>query len=462
MKSKEEVFEELSPIFNPKAVAVIGASREKGKIGHSVYKTMKKSLNGKLYPVNPKADEILGDKSYNSIKEISEEIDLAVFTIPAKLTPKIMEECGEKGVKGAVIITSGFSEIGNKKLEKKLKEKAEEHGVRIIGPNCLGILDNTTGLNTLFLPPEKLKIPKKGGIGVISQSGAVGSVMVDWCSYENFGLSRFISFGNGIDIDERELIKFLGGDPETKVIVMYLEGTKNGRELMNAAKEVTPEKPVIVLKGGKTSEGSEAVASHTGSLAGSAEVYNSAFKQSNIVQARTMLDLLDYAEVFEKQPLPNGKKVMIMTNGGGYGVLSADEVINQGLELAEINSNLKKELRKTVPEYGDIGNPLDLLGDADASRYKKALKAIEKSKDIDAVICVQLFQTDPMEEKAIESVFEFNKNSDKPIIVVTAGAGKVQEVKEKLENGGIPVFNTPNRAVDALRSMVEYKERKDF
>ncbi len=460
MKSKEEIFKELSPIFNPDKAAVVGASREKDKIGHSVYKTMKESMEGEVHPVNPNAEEVLGEKSYDSIKEIPGKVELAVISVPAKITPKIIEECGEKGVKGAVIITSGFSEIGNQELEEKLKKKIEEAGIRVIGPNCLGILDNTTGLNTLFLPPEKLEIPKKGGIGVISQSGAVGSVMVDWCSYENFGLSRFISFGNGIDIDERELIKFLGGDPETKVIVMYLEGTKNGRELMNAAKEVTPEKPVIVLKGGKTSEGSEAVASHTGSLAGSAEVYNSAFKQSNIVQARTMLDLLDYAEVFEKQPLPNGKKVMIMTNGGGYGVLSADEVINQGLELAEINSNLKKELRKTVPEYGDIGNPLDLLGDADASRYKKALKAIEKSKDIDAVICVQLFQTDPMEEKAIESVFEFNKNSDKPIIVVTSGADRVRRLKEKLEDEGIPVFNTPNRAVDALTSMIKYKERK--
>ncbi|MFW5902381.1 MAG: acetate--CoA ligase family protein [archaeon] len=461
MKSKEQVFKELSSIFNPNTVAVIGASREKGKIGHSVYKTMKESLKGKTYPVNPKANEILGDKSYKSIKEIPEEIDLAVFTVPAKITPMVMEECGEKGVKGAVIITSGFSEIGNKELEEKLRKKAEEHGVRIIGPNCLGILDNTTGLNTLFLPPEKLKIPKKGGIGVISQSGAVGSVMVDWCSYENFGLSRFISFGNGIDIDERKLIKFLGADPETEVIVIYLEGTKNGRELMEAAKEVTTEKPIIILKGGKTSEGSKAVSSHTGSLAGSAEVYDAAFQQSNIIQARTMLDLLDYAEVFEKQPLPKGKRVMIITNGGGYGVLSADEVINQGLKLAEIKPGLKKKLREIIPKYGDIGNPLDLLGDADSDRYKKVLKILEKAEGIDAVICVQLFQTDPMEEEAIEPVFEFNENSDKPIIVVTAGAGKVREIKEKLENDGIPVFNTPNRAVDALRSMVKYEEGKD-
>jgi len=461
MKSKEQVFKELSPVFNPDTVAVIGASREKEKIGHSVYKTMKQSFKGKVYPVNPNAEEILGEKSFNSVKDIPGEVDLAVITVPAKITPKVIEQCGEKNVEGAVIITSGYSEIGNNELEKKLKQKIEEAGIRVVGPNCLGILDNTTGLNTLFLPPEKLSIPKKGGIGIISQSGAVGSVIVDWCSYENFGVSRFISYGNGIDIDERHLIKFLGQDPETDVIAIYLEGTQEGRDLMQAAKEVTTEKPIIVLKGGKTSKGSEAVSSHTGSLAGSAEVYSSAFQQSNIIQARTMLDLLDYAEAFEKQPLPSGRNVMIVSNGGGYGVLSTDEVINQGLELAEISPELEKELEKAIPDYGNVGNPFDILGDADQERYKKALKPLQDADEVDAVICVQLFQTGPMDEEAIQSVFDFNKNSDKPIIVVTSGSEKVHEIKEKLENKGIPVFNTPNRAVDALTSLIKYKERKE-
>lgn len=460
MKSKEEIFKELSPIFNPDKAAVVGASREKDKIGHSVYKTMKESMEGEVHPVNPNAEEVLGEKSYDSIKEIPGKVELAVISVPAKITPKIIEECGEKGVKGAVIITSGFSEIGNQELEEKLKKKIEEAGIRVIGPNCLGILDNTTGLNTLFLPPEKLEIPKKGGIGIISQSGAVGSVMVDWCSYENFGVSRFISYGNGIDIDERHMIKFLGEDPETNVIAIYLEGTQGGRELMEAAREVTPEKPVIVLKGGKTSKGSEAVESHTGSLAGSAEVYKAAFHQTNVIQARTMLDLLDYAEAFEKQPLPEGKKVMVITNGGGYGVLSTDEVVNQGLELADIEPGLEEKISESVPDYGEVGNPFDLIGDADAERYKKALKPLQDAEGIDAVICVQLFQTKPMEEGSIEPVIEFNENSDKPIIVVTSGADRVRRLKEKLEDEGIPVFNTPNRAVDALTSMIKYKERK--
>lgn len=460
---KKDMYEELMPMFNPKKVAVIGASRKKGKIGHSVYKTIKKSLKeGEVHPVNPKARKINGDNAYKSVKEVPGEIDLAVIVVPAKFVPAVVKECGEKGVKGAVVITSGFSEIGKKELEEELKKEAEEASIRIIGPNCLGILDNLSGLNTLFLPEEKLGRPKKGKIGIISQSGAVGSVIVDWASAENYGLSRFISYGNGVDIDERELIRFLGRDEETDVICLYLEGTDDGRQLMESLKEVTPKKPVIILKAGKTSQGSRAVASHTGSLAGSAEVYEAAFKQTGTIQARNMLDMMDYAEAFEKQPLPDGKKVAIVTNGGGFGVLSTDEVIIQGLEMAEFKPKTKKKLEGILPDYGKVNNPLDLMGDAGPKSYSKALKVLEKTDEVDMVLCVELFQTLPMNEKAVKPVLKFNKNSPKPIIVCTAGGEMVQRIKKKLENGGVPVFNTPHRAVDAMKALVKYKEVKDY
>lgn len=457
--AEKDIYNELKPVFYPENAAVVGASRKEGEVGNSVYETLKKSLKGSTYPVNPNADEVNGDRAYSSIKNVPRKVDLAVVVVPAKIVPKIIEECGEAGVKGAIVISSGFSEIGKENLENELKEKAREGNVRIIGPNCLGILDNITGVDTLFLPEEKLGTPKEGKVGIISQSGAVGSVIVDWASSENYGMSRFISYGNGVDLDERDLMRFLGQDPETEVIAVYLEGTDDGRDLMKAAKEVTGDTPVIIIKAGKTSKGSEAVASHTGSLAGSAEVYRAAFKQTGIIEARNMMDLLDYSEAFEKQPLPDGKRIFVITNGGGFGVLSTDEVINQGLELAEIDPELEKELDEIIPEYGEVHNPLDLMGDAGPDRYKRALELVEDSEDVDAVLCIELFQTVPMNEKAIEPVLEFNKDSDKPIIVCTAGGKLVQKMKRKLENGGVPVFNTPHRAVDALTSLVEYSER---
>ncbi len=459
--TEKDTYRDLEPIFDPEGIAVIGASREKGKIGNSVYKTLKESAETDVYPVNPHADEVNGEKAYDSVKDIPSQVDLTVVTVPAKIVPKVIQESGEAGAKGAIIITSGFSEIGKNQLENKVKEKARETDIRVIGPNCLGILDNITGLDTLFLPPEKLGVPKKGKVGIISQSGAVGSVIVDWASAENYGMSRFISYGNGVDLDERDLMRFLGQDPETEVIAIYLEGTEDGQDLMKAAEKVTSDTPVVILKAGKTNEGSKAVSSHTGSLAGSAEVYSAAFKQTNIVEARNMMDLLDYAEAFEKQPLPDGKKVLVITNGGGFGVLSTDEVINQGLELMELTPGLREKLDKVIPDYGEPNNPLDLMGDADPDSYRKALEIVREEETIDAVLCIQLFQTVPMNEKAIEPVLDFNKESDKPIIVCTAGGELVQKMKRELENGGVPVFNTPHRAVDALTSLVEYAQGQE-
>ncbi len=456
------LYEELTPMFKPKKVAVIGASRKKGKIGNSIYITLKDSLKkGEVHPVNPKARKINGDKAYNSIKEVPGQVDLAVVVVPAKFVPKVIEECGEKGVKGAVVVTSGFSEVGNKELEEELAQKAKEGGVRIIGPNCLGILSNPSGLNTMFLPREKLGIPKEGKVGIVSQSGAVGSVIVDWAAAENYGISEFISYGNGVDLDERELITFLVQDPNTDAVCLYLEGTSNGRELIESLREVTPKKPVIVLKAGKTKQGSQAVASHTGSLAGSAEVYDAVFKQTGALQARTLLDLLDYAEIFEKQPLPKGKKVAIITNGGGFGVLSTDEVIRQGLEMTEFKQETKKKLEKILPSYGTVNNPLDLLGDAGPKRFSKALEIIKNVDEVDIVLCIALFQTEPMNEKVVESVFKFDKESIKPITICTAGGEPVKKMKKKFEDGGIPVFNTPQRAVDALRAMIEYSDYRE-
>lgn len=456
----EDIYEELKPIFDPEGIAVVGASRKEGKIGNSVYKNLKESAKTQVYPINPKAEAVDEDKAYDSLKELPCEVDVVVVTVPAKVVPQIMRESGEAGVKGAVIITSGFSEIGEKELEETIKDIARKNNIRVIGPNCLGVMDNITGLDTLFLPSEKLGTPKKGKVGIISQSGAVGSVIVDWAAAENYGVSRFISYGNGIDLDERHLIKFLGQDPETEVIAIYLEGTKNGRELMKAAREVTPEKPIIVLKAGKTGRGSKAVSSHTGSLAGSIEVYRAAFKETGIIEARNMLDLMDYAEAFEKQPLPSGRKVMIITNGGGFGVLSTDEVIFQGLQLAELSSSMKEKLDEIMPDYGEPNNPLDLVGDAGPDSFERALDIVKCEDDVDAVICIELFQTVPMGEGAVDAALKFNEDSDKPIIVCTAGGELVRRMKKKLEDGGIPVFNTPHRAVDALTSLVDYSEFK--
>ncbi len=447
----------LGSFFNAKTIAVIGASRKKGKIGYTVFSNFVKA-GKKAYPINPKAKQILGKKAYASVLDVPGSIDLAVITVPAKIVSPVLKQCIQKGIKSAVIITSGFAEIGNKQMEEELKQLSKK--INIIGPNCLGVFDNYSGIDTLFLPPEKLQRPRKGSISFISQSGAVGSVILDWMASEGYGVNKFISYGNAIDVNETDLLEYLGEDKKTKVISMYLEGVKEGKKFMKVAKKVTKKKPVIVIKGGRTSAGAKAVSSHTGSLAGNDAVYDAVFKQVGVIRPRHLIEMFDFAKVLSEQPLPKGNRVLIITNGGGFGVLAADQVSLKKMQLAELTEKSKREMIKVLPAYAPVHNPLDLVGDADDLRFKKALEVAGKDKNVDAILLILLFQTAPITEKVTDYVINFNKKKKKPLVVCSAGGNYVKQLAKKLEENNVPVFNSPAKAVDALNALIKYSEIK--
>ncbi|MCS7134861.1 MAG: CoA-binding protein [Candidatus Aenigmarchaeota archaeon] len=446
----------MQHFFNPKSIAVIGASRDEGKLGHIIFKNFFENGFKRLYPINPNADEILGIKCYKSVLEVKDNIDLAVIAVPAKIVSQVLTECVKKKVNSVVIISSGFSEIGEegKRMEEELKGIISKNKTRIIGPNCIGIYDAYSKVDTLFLSKERCGRPKKGNISFISQSGAVGSTVLDVFYNMDIGISKFVSYGNGIDITETELLEFLGKDKSTKVILAYLEGLKkDGRIFLEKVKKI--KKPIIVLKSGKSDKGSKAVSSHTGSLAGESKIYSSAFKQFGIIEANRWEELLDYSIAFSTQPVPRGNRIVIITDGGGFGILATDEAERLGLLLPEPSEKLKRSLAKTMPTYASLHNPIDLTGDATAERYKIALKECLSSKEYDGAIVICLFQVPTVEEKVVDYIIECKKFR-KPIIVCSVGSDFTERQNKKLMANNIPVYPTPERAVRAFHALVRF------
>jgi len=457
-----EIYEELKPLFNPKSVVVIGASREKGTVGWSIFNDFvsSKKFKGKVYPVNPNAKEILQRKAFPSIKDVKGDVDLAVIAVPAKIVPHVMHDCVDKGVKTAVIVSSGFSEIGHKALEAEIEHIARESHMRVVGPNCLGVFDGHSGVDTLFLPEEKLQRPRPGNIALITQSGAVGSVILDWISSEGYGISKFISYGNGADLTETDFIEYLMEDDQTDVICMYLEGSKNGRRMYHMLKDAVKEKPVLIIKAGSSKEGTHAVSSHTGSLAGSDEIYQAAFKQAGVLRTHDMETMFDYAQALSHQPLSKGDNILVITNGGGFGVLATDEIISRGMHMAQLSEGTKKTIKRYLPTYAGIHNPLDLIGDADSRRYEKVFRAISSDKNVDAVMAITLFQTVSLDPKIVPILRDFNRYCKKPKVVCAAGGKYSQHMMEQIEDTGIPVYNTPAKAADGLYALTNYSKVK--
>jgi len=326
---------------------------------------------------------------------------------------------------------------------------------RVLGPNVIGIYDSSTNVDTLFLSRERMGRPKQGSISFISQSGAVGSTILDWLSEEKIGISKFISYGNAMDLNETDLIDFLGKDVKTKVIVVYLEGIKSeGKKFIETLKRVTKIKPVIILKSGKTEKGSKAVISHTGSLAGSAKIYSSVFKQTGVIEASSWEELFDFARAFS-QPAPKNNRVVIITDGGGFGVLATDECERQKLQLSEPSEKLKNSLKSKFPNYVILHNPIDLTGDATAERYRIALEECLRSSEYDGVIAIILFQVPTLEERITDILAEMKK-FNKPILCCATGGRFTRRLSEILESKGIPVYPSPERAVKAFNSLVKY------
>ncbi len=444
----------LDMFFYARSIAIIGASREPGKIGN-VIMTQLIGKNFKLYPINPNADEILGHKAYKSVLEVSEKIELAVIATPAPTVPGILEECGKKEIKHAIIISAGFKETGNIELEKKLIDALKKNKISCIGPNCLGVFDAHTKLDTLFLPKERLRRPRPGVISFISQSGATGSAILDLAAYENYGFAKFISYGNAANVDESDLLEHLSKDPDTKVICMYVEGIKDGRKFLQAAKKC--KKPIIAIKGGVTSAGSKAALSHTGSMAGEAEVYYGAFKQAGIVTAHSLEELFEYAKLFEQeQKQAKGKRVQVITNGGGYGILSADAIEKYNLKLASPGKTILN-LKKVFPQSVIVSNPFDVLGDADNERYKLALNAAINDENNDSILVVVLTQTPLIDDGIVSIISEAYQKSQKPIVLVTTGSEYSAELKKRFEHQKIPCFTFPE---NAIRALAEYVKRR--
>ncbi|MBU0662498.1 CoA-binding protein, partial [Candidatus Micrarchaeota archaeon] len=364
--------------FSPKSVAIIGASPQERSIGKAIAENfIGGEFKGAIYPVNPKHKTLFGKRCYASVKAIPRAVDAAVIAVPAKFVPQVVRECGEASVKAVTIISAGFNEVGNAKLTAQLQGVLDKYKnkMRVIGPNCLGTLDTKSGVDMLFLPRSRLGRPGKGVVSFISQSGALGSAILDWDAMKGYGINKFVSYGNAMDVDEADLVEYLAQDKSTDVVVVYIEGVRDGKKFFRVAKKMGNKKPIIAIKGGLTEGGAKAAHSHTGSLAGAAEVYSAVFTQANIVHAKTMEEVFDFARVFSTEPAPRGKRVQIITDGGGYGVLGTDALLDNGMKMAKISAKTRKFIEKNSPDYAVIRNPIDLTGDADNKRYEMAISA---------------------------------------------------------------------------------------
>jgi len=449
----------MDAFFEPDSVAIIGASHTPGKIGYEILKNfVKGGYEGKIYPVNPNTEPILGLKVYSSIDKISRDLDLAVIATPANTVPDILQTCVDKKVKAVIVVAGGFSETGEKgaKLESKLKDIIKGSKTRLIGPNCLGVYDPISKVDTLFNPRERMGRPTAGEIGFISQSGSVAVTILDRMAEEKMGISKFISYENATDIDETDSIEYLGKNERTKIIVLFLEGVKDGRKFIEVARRVSVKKPIVVLKGGKGEAGTRAVASHTGALAGSAKIYSGAFKQAGLVEANKWEDLFDFTKAFF-QPLPKGRRVAIVTNGGGFGVLATDACEAVGLELPELPKNIKQKMEGIVPSHIIIGNPLDLTGDSTTEWYEAAMDECLKSNKFDGLLLITILSTPRLSEGVTDSIIKMKKYG-KPIICCTIGGLFTINLVRILEAEGIPVYPTPERAAKAIATLVNYKE----
>ena len=435
----------LNRIFKPTSVAVVGASRKEGKVGHSVLKNIiEYGFEGEIFPINPAADEILGLKCYKDVSEVG-AVDLIVVCVPNVIVPEVIRRASAKG---AVVISAGFREIGKEglQLEQELLDAAKGR-TRIIGPNCLGIIAAYSKLNASF----SAKAPEPGHIAFISQSGALCTAVLDLADKEAIGFSYFISLGNKCDVDEADLLEFLKDDEHTKAIALYLEGVKDGKKLMCAAEACN--KPVVAIKSGRTAEGAKAASSHTGALAGSYEVFKTAARQSGITVADSLKELFDICTGFSLLKIPETNKVAIVTNAGGPGVLAADACAEYGLELVRFSDSTIRKLKDELPPHASIYNPVDVLGDATADRYEKALEAVIADENVAALLVILTPQAMTEVEKTAEVVAKFQDL--KPIVASFMGGTDVEAALPILKAHGVPNYDEPRRAVRVLGALNE-------
>ena len=451
----------LDFLFYPRNIAVVGASRQPGSVGQSLLANLLGSrYQGIIFPVNPRAEGVLGIKSYPRVLEISDDVDLAVIVVPSLLVPQVLEECGQMDIKGAIIITAGFKEIGGKgvELERQVQEIIRRHDITLVGPNCLGVIntDPRSSMNATF----GTQMPKEGNIAFVSQSGALCVAVLDYAKEANIGFSKFISMGNKAGVAENELLRYLASDPKTDVILMYLEDLVNGREFMSIAREITTSsrrpKPIIALKAGRTVMGARAASSHTGSLAGSDKVYDAIFEQCGVIRVDTMEQLFDLVKAFSSQPLPGGGSVAIVTNSGGPGILATDSCIRHGLNIESLSRQTVHELRRALPQTASLRNPVDLVAEAQAEQYEAALRAVLNDKKVHSAIVILTPTAFTKVDKISASVVRVAKKSEKPVVCCLLGVYDVSKGIEILEENGIPDYRFPESAARVLSEMTEF------
>ena len=462
--SQISLFKSLNAAFNPRTVAVIGASGTPGKIGYTIFNNLiKGNFKGRVYPVNPNTKKILGKITYPTVSEIPEEVDLAIIVVKAELVEEVMKDCINSGVKVAVIISANFKEIGGEgqKREERLKEIINNSKIRVLGPNCMGIFDSHSGLDMLFLPETRMEKPKPGNISIISQSGAVLAIFLDWMAKENIGVAKGVSYGNRIDIDEGDLLYYLAYDEDTKVILSYIEGLdeNKGQKFIQAARFASYQKPIIAVKGGKTEVSRKAVASHTGAMAGSYEIYKAAFKQAGIIEAENIQEMFDMAKALVMQPLPQGENVAVITNTGGIGIMAVDALEERGLKVPELDDETKKYLSENLAAGAAVNNPVDLTGNSTAEHYRIAINKVASLDYIHSLVICLEFQVPQLDFNVLDYIY-YSKELGKPIVTITVGGGLTERISRIIENNGIPSYTTPERAATAIYALYRYSQIK--
>lgn len=471
-KSSDDAISMASPdssymdlFFNPKSVALIGASPEIGKIGNSVMESLAKhDYKGKVYPVNAKGyPEIMGVKAYKNLMDIEDPVDVVIVTVDLKFVPDLLVECGKKNIHNMVIISGGGKELGGERaaIEKRVQDLSRELEVRIIGPNCIGIFNGENRLDCAFQGHLRMLRPKQGNVSFLSQSGTVGIAFME--TSDAFGLSKMISYGNRSDVDEADMIHYLAQDPSTNVIGLYVEGLGDGRKFMNSAKNVIKQyqKPIVVFKNGRSTKGAKQAASHTGSLGGSFAVISGAFEQTGIISVDSYEELTSALKALTWQPVPKGNKIAMVTNGAGPIIAAIDNFERLNLELAQLSDQTMKSFKEHYPATYVIGNPCDVTGSASADDYRFAIQAFLDDPNIDIVMPWFVFQDDPLEEKIVDILADFQKQKKKPILIGAMGGPFTEKISKKIEEFNIPVYQSVITWITAAGSLAKWHRIKE-
>jgi acyl-CoA synthetase (NDP forming) len=456
----KERYSNLNYLIHPRSVALIGASSNRLKIGGIMWSYLQ-SFPGRKYPVNIKQETIDGVKAYGRVSDIPEDVDLVVIAVPARSVPSVIDDCIRKSVKAVIVISAGFGETGEegRKLEEEIKNRIANTNMVLLGPNTLGVYVPSESLDTMFVLREKSRRPPDGPIAYISQSGASASGFMDMAEYHQYGISAFVGLGNKLDVNENDMLEFFSKDDKTKVLCMHIESFADGRRLLELCRKITPYKPVVILKAGRTETGARAAMLHTGSMAKPSQAMDGALKQVGVIRANDLLELFDYSRILAYQKPIFGPNIVVVTSGGGYGVIAADYIEDRNvggeLRMAELSHDSKKRLREKLPSFASVNNPVDLTGNVTDEMFDHVFRIVNEDENTDGILAFLLLQTPYTTDRLVEIAWWWFKNGKKPMVPCIIGGLHSEEVIRMLESRGMPVFPDIRRAVLSLRVLYE-------